>query len=106
LKAGAAYVPIDPAYPHERRAYKLQDADVRFILTQKNLVEFLPKYSACIICLDTDWHDIAPYSTENPPMLTTPQQLAYVIYTSGSTGKPKGVMITHQGMIHHSQAIV
>jgi amino acid adenylation domain-containing protein len=106
LKAGGAYVPIDPAYPHERRAYKLQDAKVRFILTQKHLVEFLPDHEACAICPDIDWQDIVPYSTKNPPMLTTPQQLAYTIYTSGSTGKPKGVMITHQGMIHHSQAIV
>ncbi|WP_404784945.1 amino acid adenylation domain-containing protein [Altericista sp. CCNU0014] len=106
LKAGGAYVPIDPAYPHERRAYKLRDAKVRFILTQKRLVELLPDHEACAICPDTDWHDIAPYSTENPPMLTTPQQLAYAIYTSGSTGKPKGVTIAHQGMIHHSQAIV
>ena len=105
MKAGAAYVPIDPAYPHERRAYKLRDANVRFILIQQHLVEFLPEHNARVICPDTDWHDMADYSTENLPVLTTPEHLAYVIYTSGSTGNPKGVMITHQGMIHHSKAI-
>ncbi len=105
MKAGAAYVPIDPAYPHERRAYKLRDAAVRFILIQKHLVEFLPEHNARVICPDTDWHDMAQYSTENLPLLTTPEHLAYVIYTSGSTGNPKGVMITHRGMIHHSKAI-
>ncbi|MCC3405300.1 MAG: amino acid adenylation domain-containing protein [Microcoleus sp. PH2017_10_PVI_O_A] len=106
MKAGAAYVPIDPAYPHERRAYKLRDASVRFILIQQHLVEFLPEHNARVICPDTDWQDIAPYSTENLSLLTTPDHLAYVIYTSGSTGNPKGVMITHRGMVHHSKAIV
>lgn len=106
LKAGAAYVPIDPTYPHERRAYKLKDAQVRFILTQQHLVEFLPDHDACVICPDTDWSAIAHHSSENLPMLTRPQDLAYVIYTSGSTGNPKGVMITHQGMMHHTRAIV
>ncbi|MCC3512101.1 MAG: amino acid adenylation domain-containing protein [Oscillatoriales cyanobacterium] len=105
MKAGAAYVPIDPAYPHERRAYKLRDAAVRFILIQQDLVKFLPEHNARVICPDTDWHDMAPYSTENLSLLTTPEHLAYVIYTSGSTGNPKGVMITHRGMVHHSKAI-
>lgn len=105
MKAGAAYVPIDPAYPHERRAYKLRDAGVRFILIQQHLVEFLPEHNARVICPDTDWHDMAPYSTENLSLLTTPDHLAYVIYTSGSTGNPKGVMITHRGIVHHSKAI-
>ncbi|MCU0546667.1 MAG: amino acid adenylation domain-containing protein [Oscillatoriaceae cyanobacterium Prado104] len=106
MKAGAAYVPIDPAYPHERRAYKLQDANVRFILTQKHLVPFLPKHKARVICPDADWQDIGRYSTENLPMLTQAEDLAYVIYTSGSTGNPKGVAIVHRGMVHHSKAIV
>lgn len=105
IKAGAAYVPIDPTYPHERRAYKLQDAAVRFILTQQHLVEFLPEHNARVICPDTDWHEMALYSTENLSLLTTPEHLAYVIYTSGSTGYPKGVMIAHRGMVHHSKAI-
>lgn len=106
MKAGAAYVPIDPAYPHERRAYKLQDANVRFILTQKHLVPFLPEHKSRVICPDADWQDIAQYSTENLPMLTRADDLAYVIYTSGSTGNPKGVAIVHRGMVHHSKAIV
>ncbi|MGL5062519.1 MAG: non-ribosomal peptide synthetase [Microcoleus sp.] len=106
MKAGAAYVPIDPAYPHERRAYKLQDANVRFILTQKHLVPFLPKCKARAICPDEDWQEIGQYSTENLPMLTQADDLAYVIYTSGSTGNPKGVAIVHRGMVHHSKAIV
>ena len=105
MKAGAAYVPIDPDYPRERRSYQLQDAAVRFILIQQHLVEFLPEHNARVICPDTNWHEIAPYSTENLSRMTDPEHLAYVIYTSGSTGYPKGVMIAHRSMVHHSKAI-
>jgi len=105
LKAGGAYIPLDPAYPHERRAYKLQDSQAPVILTQERLAEFLPDHNAQVVRLDADWEIIAQSSQENPVNATTPENLAYIIYTSGSTGKPKGVMITHQGLVNHSQAI-
>jgi len=105
LKAGAAYVPLDPSYPHERRAYKLKDAQTRWILTQNHLVDSIPAHSATILCLDTNWQAIAPYSRENPALPTDGEQPAYVIYTSGSTGNPKGVIIPQRGVVNHSAAI-
>jgi aspartate racemase len=104
-KAGAAYVPIDPNYPHERRAYKLSDSQANVILTQEDLVTSLPAHTAQVVKLDADWNLIAQQNSDNLPTQVTPQSLAYVIYTSGSTGKPKGVMITHQGVVNHSAAI-
>jgi amino acid adenylation domain-containing protein len=105
LKAGAAYVPLDPTYPHERRAYKLRDAQVRTILTQTTLVSSLPEYSAKVICVDGDWTTIAQQPNTNLNLPLTAQTLAYVLYTSGSTGNPKGVMIEHRGLLNHATAI-
>jgi amino acid adenylation domain-containing protein len=105
LKAGGAYVPLDPAYPHERRAYKLQDSQAPVILTQDRLLTSLPDNQAKVVRLDADWDVIARESQENSVSDATVENLAYVIYTSGSTGNPKGVMITHQGMVNHSVAI-
>jgi amino acid adenylation domain-containing protein len=105
LKAGAAYVPIDPAYPPERRAYMLRDAQAQVILTQAHLATGLPDFRTHVVRLDADWATIAQQPTANLPRQITPANLAYVIYTSGSTGNPKGVMITHQGLVNHSTAI-
>ncbi|MEP0858563.1 amino acid adenylation domain-containing protein [Trichocoleus sp. DQ-U1] len=98
LKAGAAYVPLDPFYPPERLAFMLEDAGVPVLLTQQHLVENLPKHNAQVLCLDTDWEIIAQESLENPSSRVTAENLAYVIYTSGSTGTPKGGMNTHRGI--------
>ncbi|MUG92152.1 amino acid adenylation domain-containing protein [Scytonema sp. UIC 10036] len=103
LKAGGAYVPIDPLYPQERIAFILEDTQVPVLLTQAYLLEILPKHQTQIICLDTDWGDIALQSEENPIIKITSKNLAYVIYTSGSTGKPKGVMNTLQGLCNRLQ---
>ncbi len=105
LKAGAAYVPLDPSYPHDRRAYKLRDAQVSLILTNNALVTTLPQHEARVVRLDSDWPTIARESTANLPNCTSPDGLAYVLYTSGSTGNPKGVMIQHRGMVNHAAAI-
>ncbi|MEI7307412.1 AMP-binding protein, partial [Pectobacterium atrosepticum] len=94
LKAGAAYVPLDPGYPAERLAYMLDDASPVALLTQANqralLTGDVPR-----ILLDTA--DFSHLSEDNPhvPGLDA-HHLAYVIYTSGSTGKPKGVMNSHR----------
>ncbi|KOP23591.1 amino acid adenylation protein [Hapalosiphon sp. MRB220] len=98
LKAGAAYVPIDPEYPQERLAYMLADSQVSVLLTQSHLVDSLPTHPTHTICLDTEWDQISQNSDRNPQNTTTPENLAYVIYTSGSTGKPKGAMNTHRGI--------
>jgi amino acid adenylation domain-containing protein len=105
LKAGAAYVPLDPTYPHERRAYKLKDAQVRVILTQAELLTTLPEHQARVVVVDHDWPTIARQSTMNPGYCTDPESLAYVLYTSGSTGNPKGVMVKHRGVVNHAAAI-
>ena len=100
LKAGAAYVPIDPNFPADRVDYMLDNAQVKLLLTQQRLVEKLPTQGASVICLDADWHDIAQESQEDPISSVTPENIAYVIYTSGSTGKPKGVQVLHCGVLN------
>jgi amino acid adenylation domain-containing protein len=104
LKAGGAYVPLDPAYPPERLAFMLEDAQVPVLLTQRQLVESLPKHQARILCLDTDWEIIERQREENPGCSLTSENLAYVIYTSGSTGRPKGVLVAHRGLCNLAKA--
>lgn len=99
LKAGAAYVPLDPTYPRERLSFMLSDAQVPVLLTQQPLVEKLPEHKARIVCLDTDWQVISQENQENPTSEVKPTNLAYVLYTSGSTGKPKGVAIEHRSTV-------
>jgi aspartate racemase len=99
LKAGAAYLPLDPAYPQERLTFMLEDAQVPVLLTQGPQVEKLPSHQAKVICLDTDWDTIKRESQENPISKVTADNLAYVMYTSGSTGKPKGVSVIHRGVV-------
>jgi amino acid adenylation domain-containing protein len=105
LKSGCGYVALDAALPMERLRYMVEDSQVSLIITQQHLLDKLPKQSARVICLDTDWTKIAAESKENVNIISNPDDVAYVIYTSGSTGKPKGVAITHQAMANHCAAI-
>ncbi len=98
LKAGGAYLPIDPAYPRERLAFVLENARAQVLLTTEPLREHMPDQGVQLVCLDSDWESIARESCDNPPNVTTAGNLAYVIYTSGSTGQPKGVMVEHRGL--------
>ncbi|NEO86255.1 MAG: amino acid adenylation domain-containing protein [Spirulina sp. SIO3F2] len=102
LKAGATYVPIDPAYPRDRIAWMLEDAQISLLLTQAHLQSELPETSAQIIRLDADWEAIAAVQSgiANITSDATATNLAYVIYTSGSTGKPKGVQLQHQSVVN------
>ncbi|WP_037583730.1 non-ribosomal peptide synthetase [Stigmatella aurantiaca] len=95
LKAGAAYVPLDPAYPAERLIYSFQDAGASLLVTQDTLRHLLPIAGAKTVCLDSGWEPISRESTDNPRSSVLPSNLAYVLYTSGSTGRPKGVAIEH-----------
>ncbi|MEH2298293.1 MAG: amino acid adenylation domain-containing protein [Nostoc sp.] len=104
LKAGGAYVPLDYAYPQERLAFMLQDAQVSVLLTQEKLKAGLPNHQAEIICLDTNWQSI-DYGLDNPTHNITSNNLAYVIYTSGSTGQPKGVQIQHRSAVNLLNAV-
>jgi amino acid adenylation domain-containing protein len=101
LKAGGAFLPLDPAYPKERLAFMLKDARVPVLLTQERLVAGLAEQDAKVICLDSGWETIARESGENPDSSTLPENLAYVIYTSGSTGQPKGVLVSHGSIADH-----
>ncbi len=95
-KSGAAYVPMDPAYPPERLAFFAKDSACPIILTHAALANAMPKGPA-LFCLDTDPRLVgAPES--NPENRATPDDLAYLIYTSGSTGQPKGVMVAHRNL--------
>ena len=97
LKAGGAYLPLDPPFPAERLAFMLADSDASILLTQSALLNRLPESNAEVICID----DIEQMksSTKKLPA-ASPTDLAYVIYTSGSTGKPKGVQIHHRAVVN------
>ncbi|MCW2248523.1 natural product biosynthesis luciferase-like monooxygenase protein/amino acid adenylation domain-containing protein [Azospirillum fermentarium] len=103
LKAGGAFVPLDPAYPAARLALMMQDAQIAVLLTREGLAGTLPDAPGPVCRVDADWPDIAGEPATAPVTATLPGHLAYVIYTSGSTGKPKGVMISHHGMVNYLQ---
>ncbi|MBD2523671.1 non-ribosomal peptide synthetase [Nostoc sp. FACHB-133] len=105
IKAGGAYLPLDPTLPKEGFASRLQDIEIPLILTQQRLVDNLPTDVAQIVCLDTDWDIIADHKDENPISEITAQNLVYVLFTSGSTGKPKGVAIEHQQLLNYLHGI-
>lgn len=105
LKAGAAYVPLDPAYPSERLAYMVADAGLTVIVTQQTLKSQFLASGAHQICIDTDWQAIAQQPNHNPKVAVSDSDLAYIIYTSGSTGKPKGVQIHHRGLSNVLQSM-
>ena len=100
LKAGSAYVPLDPAYPRDRIAFMLEDAEVPLLVTQAPLTANLPRLSSRVVLLDADWKEIAEQSDKSPSLGLDPENRAYVIYTSGSTGKPKGVEIPHRAVVN------
>ncbi|MFB9907499.1 non-ribosomal peptide synthase/polyketide synthase [Allokutzneria oryzae] len=100
LKTGAAYVPIDPAYPAERIAFMLEDSRPLVVLTRRDLVGALPD-SANALLMDT----VSDNATD-PVVELRPENAAYVIYTSGSTGRPKGVVVPHAGLASFASAEV
>ncbi|HEV2736925.1 MAG TPA: amino acid adenylation domain-containing protein, partial [Longimicrobiaceae bacterium] len=100
LKAGAAYVPLDPSYPAERLAYMLEDSGVPVLLTQQRLLERIPAHAGQVLCLDHDAGRVAAGSADPLTLRADPDSLAYVIYTSGSTGRPKGAMNAHRGIVN------
>ena len=98
LKAGGAYLPLDPAYPRERLAYILEETRAPVILTQGLVAQNLSFEGVQVIDLDSDAGALATEKTENPRSEVTEENLCYVIYTSGSTGQPKGAMLHHRGV--------
>ncbi len=115
LKAGAAYLPLDPSYPAERLSFMVSDAGCSVLVTQQALLErpggLAPGSGGTdggdrdgaaaaaaprLIRLDADWGAIALQPAHAPAIAIAPEQAAYVIYTSGSTGTPKGVVVAHR----------
>ena len=105
MKAGCAYVPLDPGSPAERLDYIGKDAGIQAVITTAELAESMAFGESRIVCLDADGDAIAAQSASNLQSAAhfqsaTPDSLAYVIYTSGSTGRPKGVLGLHRGVVN------
>ena len=95
LKAGAAYVPIDPNYPADRIAYTIEDAQIKIVIAKKNI-----HASETVRILDPEkLLKLVPKCQEAPRINSSALDAAYVIYTSGSTGRPKGVVIPHRNVV-------
>ncbi len=109
LKAGGAYLPLDPSYPADRLGFMLDDARPRVVLTQRRFADALPPHASAVVCLDAptaqtavtptdsrnDWDDQGEVLGK-----PSPDSLAYVLYTSGSTGRPKGVQIPQRALVN------
>jgi len=94
-KAGAAYLPLDPAFPPSRLALIAEGAQPALVLVEPDTADVLPEGAARLLVLGRDW----PEAAFTPPAID-PESLAYVLYTSGSTGKPKGVEIPHAALVN------
>lgn len=99
LKAGGAYLPLDPAYPKERLGFMLADSGASVVLAHERFVGRLPTEGVCLVLLDRE-ERFEHESTDDLSSRTRPDNLAYVIYTSGSTGTPNGVQVTHRSLVN------
>ncbi|MEG8183985.1 amino acid adenylation domain-containing protein [Nocardia terpenica] len=100
LKAGGAYLALDPSHPADRLAYMTEDSNLLVMLVQRQLLPMLPTTSAAHVVVDEPgrWDELPAH---NPTRVADPDNLAYVMYTSGSTGRPKGVLVPRRGMGNH-----
>ena len=102
LKAGAAYLPLDPACPPERMTHMLEEAGVRIVVTQQALLSELPLDGVATVLVDSQWRRLLLAKLDGSDLAgsgSVQDDLAYVIYTSGSTGKPKGVLVEHAAFV-------
>ncbi len=103
LKAGGAYLPLDPDYPAERLEFMLADSGASVLLTQSHLQGKIAATAPRVLAVDA-------LQLDGPdgdlPQSAKPDNLAYVIYTSGSTGAPKGVMVEHRNVLNHARALI
>lgn len=101
LKAGGAFVPLDPSYPAERLAWMIEDASIRWVLSTSRCPEPLRETSARWICVEDVAASLREEDPGDPACEVRPEALAYILYTSGSTGRPKGVQIPHGALTNH-----
>ena len=106
LKAGGAYIPLDPSYPADRLAFMIEDSQLPILLTEQAQLAKLPETSAHVIVLETDRAAISIQSQDNAISAVTTDNVAYTIYTSGSTGKPKGVQVLHGAVVNFLDSMV
>jgi amino acid adenylation domain-containing protein len=105
LKSGAAYLPLDPAFPAERLKFMLEDSGAGLLVTETALLSSLPAFAGNTVCVDRDEDLIAAQSAAPLPESPGPDDRAYVIYTSGSTGKPKGVQVLQRNVVNFLQSM-
>jgi amino acid adenylation domain-containing protein len=115
LKAGGAFVPLDPAYPEDRLRYMIEDAGISVLLTLRRMAGRLPAHGARVVCLDEeipggsdphpdpvpDWNRERERDRDRDGDRDNAGGAAYVIYTSGSTGQPRGAVLTQRGLVNH-----
>jgi amino acid adenylation domain-containing protein len=105
MKAGGAYLPMDPNYPLDRLQYMIEEAQVSVMITTEELHLATPDLVAqTVVCIDRDKDAIAAESTDKPHSGVQPENLIYVTFTSGSTGRAKGVMIEHRNVVNVFEA--
>lgn len=106
LKAGAAYLGLDPGYPRHRLRYMIEDAGVRAVIAAQATAGPFTEEEIDLLLLDSGWEVISTESTDPIEEISFEESLAYAIYTSGTTGKPKGVLIEHRQLLHYLDSIV
>jgi amino acid adenylation domain-containing protein len=100
MKAGAAYVPLDPAYPRPRLAAMTNDIDLKILLTTGDLAGEIPPCHARVVQMDKAMLECAGLDSTDLPTTSSADDLCYVIFTSGSTGKPKAAAVFHRGWVN------
>jgi amino acid adenylation domain-containing protein len=105
LKAGAAYVPLDPAHPKDRLKYTIEDAGVVCVITLRRFSPLLEGVATSLLFLDESRNALSSEDDTSPGAIVQPGDLAYVIYTSGSTGLPKGVQVEHRNVVAFLEAM-
>ncbi|HSF18780.1 MAG TPA: amino acid adenylation domain-containing protein [Vicinamibacteria bacterium] len=102
LKAGAAYLALDPSYPFERLGRMLEGSAAGWLLADARSAERFQKSALDVLQVDRDWEWLRHQPKNELPAVTTPHNAAYLIYTSGSSGTPKGALIEHRSLTNHT----
>ena len=104
LKAGGAWVALDPAYPPPRLSFMLEDAGASVLLTTTRLAESLPAHGVRLVLLDAEARQVEAREGGRPGRVAGANNLAYLVYTSGTTGRPKGILVEHSSLVNTSLA--